>query len=63
LLEVDEEVLQHVQTLKDWPLKLLQSEGRVLLNASAKKAPDYFELAQVRFVVEGKAELPNVAFK
>lgn len=40
-----------VQTLKDWPLKLLQSEGRVLLDARGALFGDYYDLALVRFSV------------
>ena len=49
--EVEEEVLQFVQTLKDWPLKLLKAEGRVLLDVHAHDAGYYYDKQQLCFVL------------
>jgi hypothetical protein len=53
LLEADEDVLQHVQALKDWPLEQLSAEGRVLLDVEADRAGEYYDMQQVSRLVHG----------
>ena len=49
--EVDEEVMQFVQTLKDWSLKQLEREGRVLLGMYACNSGNYYDKEQLSFIL------------
>jgi hypothetical protein len=57
--EVEEEAMQFVSMLKDWPLSLLEREGRVLLRMYACEAGPYYDKEQLSFILPKDARRHN----
>ncbi len=59
-MELEEEVANFVDTIKQWPLKALRQEGRVLTDLYARPGGDYYCLNSctvVRFGLKNEDQL------